>query len=81
MTNVSKARPRGIAASAKAKKSARIQSILAHGPAVHVDPQIADDDQDELGNESEHESVSAIAQPQIPSVGFSMVFYDFWICF
>ena len=41
---MSKARLKGIAALAKAKKSARIQSILAHGPAVYVDPQIADND-------------------------------------
>jgi hypothetical protein len=78
---MSKARPRGIAASAKAKKSAHIQSILAHSPAIHINPQIANDNQDELGNKSEHESISAIAQPQIPSIGFSIVFYDFWICF
>jgi hypothetical protein len=43
MTNVSKARLRGIAALAKAKKSARIQSILAYGPAIYIDPQIAND--------------------------------------
>jgi hypothetical protein len=63
MTNVSKARPRGIAALAKAKKSARIQSILAHGPAVYVDPQIANNNQDKLSNKSKHESISAVAQP------------------
>jgi hypothetical protein len=78
---VSKARPRGIAALAKAKKSARIQSILAHGPAIYVNPQIANDNQDELSNKSKHKSISAITQPQIPSIGFSIVFYDFWICF
>jgi hypothetical protein len=39
---MSKARLRGIAALAKAKKSAHIQSILAHGPAVYINPQIAD---------------------------------------
>ena len=38
MTNVSKAHLRGIAALAKAKKSARIQSILAHGPAIYINP-------------------------------------------
>jgi hypothetical protein len=74
---VSKARLRGIAALAKAKKSAHIQSILAHGPTVHVDPQIANNDQDELGNKSKHKSISAIAQPQILSIGFSIVFYNF----
>jgi hypothetical protein len=63
MTNVSKARLRGIAASAKAKKSACIQSILAHGPIVYIDPQIANNNQDKLNNKSEHESISAIAQP------------------
>ena len=44
MTNVSKARLKGIAALAKAKKSARIQSILAYGPAIYIDPQIANND-------------------------------------
>ena len=43
MTNVSKACLRGIAALAKAKKSAYIQSILAHGPIIYVNPQIAND--------------------------------------
>jgi hypothetical protein len=38
MTNMSKARLRGIAALVKAKKSTCIQSILAHGPTVYVDP-------------------------------------------
>ena len=38
ITNVFKARLRGIAALAKAKKSAYIQSILAYGPIVYIDP-------------------------------------------
>jgi hypothetical protein len=58
---VSKARLRGIAALAKAKKSARIQSILAYSPTIYVDPQIANNNQDELSNKSEHKSISAIA--------------------
>ena len=58
---MSKARLRGITASAKAKKSAHIQSILAHGLAVYVDPQITNNNQDELGNKSEYKSISAIA--------------------
>jgi hypothetical protein len=60
MTNVSKACLRGIAALAKAKKSAHIQSILAYGPAIYINPQIANNNQDELSNKSEHESISAI---------------------
>ena len=40
MTNVSKTRLRGITALAKAKKSAYIQSILAHSPIVYINPQI-----------------------------------------
>jgi hypothetical protein len=35
--NVSKAHLKGIAASAKAKKSAYIQSILAHSPTIYID--------------------------------------------
>jgi len=35
---MSKARLRGIAALAKAKKSAYIQSILAYGPIIYVNP-------------------------------------------
>jgi hypothetical protein len=58
---MSKARPRGIAASAKAKKSAHIQSILAHGPTIHINPQIANNNQDELSNKSEYKSISTIA--------------------
>ena len=37
---MSKAHLRGIAALAKAKKSAYIQSILAYGPAIYINPQI-----------------------------------------
>jgi hypothetical protein len=37
-TDASKARLRGLAALAKAKKPACIQGLLAHGPAVCVDP-------------------------------------------
>jgi len=60
MTNVSKARLRGIAALAKAKKSTYIQSILAYSPAIYINPQIASNNQDELSNKSEHKSISAI---------------------
>jgi hypothetical protein len=35
---MSKAYLRGIAALAKAKKSTYIQSILAHGPIIYIDP-------------------------------------------
>ena len=61
MTNMSKACLRGIAALAKAKKSTCIQSILAHSPTVYINPQIADNNQDELSNKSEHKSISAVA--------------------
>jgi uncharacterized protein YijF (DUF1287 family) len=37
-TNASKARLRGLATLAKAKKSARIQGLLAYGPTVYIDP-------------------------------------------
>ena len=78
-TDASKARLKGLASSAKGSKSARIQGILAHGRAVRVAPQIIDQDQDELGAGSEHES----SQVDVPSpnqiVGFYMAFYDFWV--
>ena len=60
MTNVSKARLRGIAALAKVKKSAYIQSILAHGPAIYIDSQIANNNQDKLSNKSKYKSISVI---------------------
>ena len=41
MTNVFKARLRGIIALAKAKKSTYIQSILAYSPIIYINPQIA----------------------------------------
>ena len=55
-TDAFKARPKGLASSAKGSKSVRIQGILAHGPAVRVAPQIIDQDQDELGAGLEYKS-------------------------
>jgi hypothetical protein len=60
---MSKAYLRGIAALAKVKKSAYIQSILAYSPTVYINSQIANNNQDKLDNKSEYESISAITQP------------------
>lgn len=76
---MSKARPKGLASSAKGSKSVRIQGILAHGPAVRVAPQIIDQDQDELGAGSEHESSQVGVRSPNQTVGFCMAFYDFWV--
>ena len=78
-TDASKARPKGLASSAKESKSVRIQGILAHGPAVRVAPQIIDQDQDELGAGLEHESSQVGVHSPTQIVGFCMAFYDFWV--
>lgn len=77
-TNASKARPKGIASSAKGSKSARIQGILAHGPAVRVASQIVDQDQDELGVDAENESSQSAVHSPTQTVGFYMAFCNFW---
>ena len=81
LIRTSKVRPRGLAAIKRGKKSARIQGLLAHGPAERVAGEINSDSHDELGPDSEHENEETIAQPQIPAIGFSMGFHDFWIIY
>jgi hypothetical protein len=77
-TDASKARPQGIASSARGRKSARIQGILAHGPAVHVAPNVVDQEQDELGVDAEDEPSQSTIQSPTQNVGFYMAFSDFW---
>jgi hypothetical protein len=55
ITNTFKARLQGIASLARGRKSARIQGILAHGPTIHIAPNVVDQEQDELGVNAEDE--------------------------
>ena len=80
-TRLSKDRPRGLLTIERGKKSIWIQGLLAHGPTERVAGEINSDSHDELGPDSKHENKETIAQPQIPAIGFSMGFHDFWIIY
>ena len=77
LTRVSKARPRGLLAIKRGKKSIRIQGILAHGSVKRVVEGDNSDSYNELGSESEYENDEFNAQPQTPAVGFTMGFHNF----
>jgi hypothetical protein len=52
--------------------------MIAHGRAVRVDPEIIDQDQDELAGDPEDNITESSIQVHTPIVGFCMAFYDFW---